>query len=152
MFETKLDWMVRAKVNEILNRMLDAEADQIAGAGRYERSAGRKAYRAGHYERDVTVRTGRLSVKVPKLKGALFQSAVIERHRRREESVEEALIDMYLAGVSTRRVDDISQALWGGRIPSQTLSDQLKKVYAGIDQWRTRPLTQAYPYVSMDGV
>jgi transposase-like protein len=152
MFETKLDRMVSAKVNEILNRMLDAEADQIAGAGRYERSVGRKAYRAGHYERDVTVKAGRLSVKVPKLKGALFQSAVIERYRRREESVEEALIDMYLAGVSTRRVDDISQALWGGRMPSQTLSDQLKKVYAGIDQWRTRPLTQAYPYVFMDGV
>ena len=152
MFETKLDRMVSAKVNEILNRMLDAEADQIAGAGRYERSVGRKAYRAGHDERDVTVKAGRLSVKVPKLKGALFQSAVIERYRRREESVEEALIDMYLAGVSTRRVDDISQALWGGRMPSQTLSDQLKKVYAGIDKWRTRPLTQAYPYVFMDGV
>ena len=57
------------------------------------------------------MRTGRLSVKVPRLKGALLQPAVIERHRRREESVEEALIDMYLAGVSTRRVDDISQAL-----------------------------------------
>lgn len=59
---------------------------------------------------------------------------------------------MYLAGVSMRRVDDISQALWGARMPSQTLPDQLKKVYAGIDQWRTRPLTQAYPYAFMDGV
>lgn len=57
-------------------------------------------------------------MRVPKLKGALFQSAVIERYRRREESVEEALIEMYLAGVSTRRVDDISQTLRGGRIPS----------------------------------
>ena len=83
-----------------------------------------------------------MAVRVPKLKGALFESAVIERYRRREESVEEALIDMYLAGVSTRRVDDISQALWGGRMPSQTLSDQLKKVYAGIDQWRERPLSR----------
>ena len=52
-------------------------------------------------------------MKVPKLKGAVFESAVIERYRRREESVEEALIDMYLAGVSTRQVDDISQSLWG---------------------------------------
>ena len=102
MFETQLDRMVSEKVTEILNRMLDAEADEITGAARYERSCGRKAYRAGHYERDLTVKAGKLSVRVPKLKGALFESAVIERYRRREESVEEALIDMYLAGVSTR--------------------------------------------------
>ncbi|WP_033503662.1 transposase, partial [Bifidobacterium subtile] len=69
---------------------LDAEADEIAGAARYERSDGRKAYRAGHYERDLTVKAGKMAVRVPKLKGALFESAVIERYRRREESVEEA--------------------------------------------------------------
>jgi len=72
--------------------MLDAEADEITGAARYERSAGRKAYRAGHYERDPSVKAGRMSLKVPKLKGAIFSSAVIDRYRRREESVEEALI------------------------------------------------------------
>ena len=84
---------------------------------------------------------------MPKLKGAVFESAVIERYRRREESVEEALIDMYLAGVSTRQVDDISQLLWGDRMPSQTLSDKLKKVYGEIEAWRTRPLEDEYPYV-----
>ena len=77
---------------------------------------------------------------------------MIERYRRREESVGEALIDVYLAGVSTRRVDDISQLLWGERMPSQTLSDKLKKVYGDIDSWRTRPLEGEYPYVFMDGV
>ena len=59
---------------------------------------------------------------------------------------------MYLAGVSTRQVDDISQLLWGERMPSQTLSDKLKRVYADIDSWRTRPLEREYPYVFMDGV
>lgn len=112
MFETKLDAMVRDKVERIVNAMLDEEADLIANAARYERSDGRKAYRAGHYARRFTVKAGRLGLKVPKLKGALFESAVIERYRRREQSVEESLIDMYLAGVSTRRVDDISQAAW----------------------------------------
>ena len=129
MFETKLDAMVRDKVEQIVNAMLDEEADLIANAARYERSDGRKAYRAGHYARRFTVKAGRLGLKVPKLKGALFESAVIERYRRREQSVEESLIDMYLAGVSTRRVDDISQLLWGERMPSQTLSDKLRKVY-----------------------
>ena len=152
MLETTLDRMVRKSVEETLNAMLDAEADEITGAARYERSGERKAYRAGHYERDLTVKAGKMSLKVPKLKGAVFESAVIERYRRREESVEEALIDMYLAGVSTRRVDDVSQLLWGDRMPSQTLSDKLKKVYADIDEWRGRPLEQDYPYLFMDGV
>ncbi|ALE09737.1 IS256 family transposase [Bifidobacterium longum subsp. infantis] len=152
MLETTLDRMVRKSVEETLNAMLDAEADEIPGAARYERSGERKAYRAGHYERDLTVKAGKMSLKVPKLKGAVFSSAVIERYRRREESVEEALIDMYLAGVSTRQVDDISQLLWGDRMPSQTLSDKLKRVYADIDAWRERPLEQEYAYLFMDGV
>ncbi|GAA0853833.1 IS256 family transposase [Bifidobacterium pullorum subsp. gallinarum] len=152
MFETRLDAMVRDKVEQIVNAMLDEEADLIANAARYERSDGRKAYRAGHYGRGFTVKAGRLALRIPKLKGAVFESAVIERYRRREQSVEESLIDMYLAGVSTRRVDDISQLLWGERMPSQTLSDKLKRVYDQIDQWRNRPLDSEYPYVFMDGV
>lgn len=152
MLETRLDRLVSEKVEQLLNAMLDAEADEITGAARYERTGDRKAYRAGHYERDLTVKAGTVTLKVPKLKGALFESAVIERYRRREQSVEEALIDMYLAGVSTRQVDDVSQLLWGDRMPSQTLSDKLKKVYADIDEWRGRPLEQDYPYLFMDGV
>ncbi len=74
------------------------QADQIAGAGRYERSVGRKAYRAGHYERDLTVKAGNMAVRVPKLKGAVFESAVIERYRRREESVEEACESTWFGG------------------------------------------------------
>ena len=77
MFESELDRMVSEKVSEILNQMLDAEADELAGAGRYERSGERKAYRAGHYERDLTVKAPTMSVKVPKLKGAL---ARVRRH------------------------------------------------------------------------
>lgn len=126
LLETRLDRLITEKMTQILNAMLDAEADEITGAARYERSGGRKAYRAGHYERKLTAKAGRLELKVPKLKGALFESAVIERYRRREQSVEESLIDMYLAGVSTRQVDDISQLPWGDRMPSQTLSDKLK--------------------------
>ena len=152
LFETKLDRLVTEKMTQILNAMLDAEADEITGAARYERKEGRKAYRAGHYERTLTAKAGRLELRVPKLKGAVFESAVIERYRRRESSVEEALMEMCLAGVSTRQVDDISKLLWGDRMPSQTLSDKLKRVYDDIDRWRTRPLESEYPYVFMDGV
>ena len=152
LLETRLDRLIAEKMTQILNAMLDAEADEIANAARYERNGERKAYRAGHYERSLTAKAGRLELKVPKLKGAVFESAVIERYRRREQSVEESLIDMYLAGVSTRQVDDISQLPWGDRMPSQTLSDKLKKVYDEIDEWRTRPLESEYPYVFVDGV
>ena len=119
LLETRLDRLITEKMTQILNAMLDAEADEITGAARYERKEGRKAYRAGHYERTLTAKAGRLELRVPKLKGAVFESAVIERYRRRESSVEEALMEMYLAGVSTRQVDDISKLLWGDRMPSR---------------------------------
>ena len=71
---------------------------------------------------------------MPKIKGALFESAVVERYRRRESSVEEVLMDMYLAGVSTRQVHDTGRVLWGDRMPSQTLGDKLRRVYVEIDE------------------
>ena len=86
MLETKLDRLVSEKVEQLLNAMLDAEADEITGAARYERSGERRAYRAGHYERNLTVKAGTMTLKVPKLKGALFESAVIERYRRRRRA------------------------------------------------------------------
>ena len=156
MFESKLDALVRVKVEQAINAMPDAEADEIADAARYGRKTDRKAFRAGHCERTLTAKAGKSSLKAPELKGALFGSAVIERCRRRESSVEEALMEMCLAGVSTRGVDDISRLLWGERMPSRTLSDKLKKIYKKIykeiDEWRKRPLGSECPYVFVDGV
>ena len=116
MFESKLDAMAREKVERTINAMPDAEADEIANAAGYERRTGRKAFRAGHYGRTLAAKAGKLSLKAPELKGALFGSAVIERCRRRESSVEEALMEMCLAGVGTRRVDDTGRLLWGGHV------------------------------------
>ena len=152
MFESKLDALVRVKVEQAINAMPDAEADEIANAARYGRKTDRKAFRAGHCERTLAAKAGKLSLKVPELKGALFGSAVIERCRRRESSVEEALMEMCLAGVSTRRVDDTGRLPWGERMPSRTLSDKLKKIYKEIDEWRKRPLGSECPYVFVDGV
>src|SRR4051812_13418176 len=105
--------MVRGTVEETLNAMLDAEADQLCGAGRYERSEARQDTRAGSYERTLQTSAGEVNLKVPKLRRQTFETAIIERYRRRESSVEEALIEMYLAGISVRRVEDITEALWG---------------------------------------
>ena len=77
---------------------------------------------------------------------------IIERYRRRESSVEEALIEMYLAGVSVRRVEDITQALWGSRVSASTVSELNQKIYGKIDEWRTRPLNGDFPYVFVAGI
>ncbi len=93
-----------------------------------------------------------VTLKVPKLRQHKFETAIIERYRRREASVEEALIEMYLAGVSVRRVEDITQALWGTRVSPGTVSNLNKKIYKRIDQWRNRPLEVKCPYVYLNGI
>ncbi len=100
--------LVRGSVEETLNALLDAEADRLCNAARYERTAARRDTRAGHYERKLQTRAGEVKLKVPKLRRQTFETAIIERYRRREASVEEALIEMYLAGVSVRRVEETS--------------------------------------------
>ena len=90
---------------------------------------------------------------MPRLKGVSFETAIIERYRRRESSVEEALIEMYLAGVSVRRVEDITEALWGSKVSPATISELNKKAYVHIEDWRNRPLQGGrYPYVYVDGI
>ena len=144
--------MVRSTVEETLNDMLNAEADQLCNARRYERTDSRTASRAGHYKRKLHTRAGQVELKVPKLRRAKFETAIIERYKRRESSVEEALMEMYLAGVSVRRVEDITEALWGMRVSAGTVSDLNKKMYERIDKWRKRPIEGQYPYVYFDGI
>lgn len=144
--------LVRSSVEETLNALLDKEADELVNAQKYERSAGRQGYRSGHYKRNLHTTAGEVELNVPKLKGVPFETAIIERYRRRESSVEEALIEMYLAGVSVRRVEDITEALWGTKVSPGTISNLNKKAYEHIESWRSRPLSGEYPYVYVDGV
>jgi putative transposase len=109
--KSHLDRVVRGSVEETLNALLDAEADRLCNAQRYERSAARRDTRA----------------------------------------VEEALIEMYLAGVSVRRVEDITE-VWGTRVSPSTVSDLNKKIYGTIETWRNRPIESEHPYVYLDGI
>jgi transposase-like protein len=144
--------LVRGTVEETLNKLLDAEADQLCNASRYERTEARKDTRAGHYQRKLHTKAGEVTLNVPKLRQQKFETAIIERYKRRESSVEEALIEMYLAGVSVRRVEDITEALWGTRVSPGTVSNLNKKIYARIEKWRNRPITDAFPYLYLDGI
>ena len=150
--QAHLDEVVRATVEETLNGLLDAEADRLCGARKYERTEGRKDTRAGSYDRHLQTKAGEVTLTVPKLRSLPFETAIIERYRRRESSVEEALIEMYLAGVSVRRVEDITQALWGTRVSASTVSDLNQKIYSKINEWRERPLVGDFPYVFLDGL
>jgi len=144
--------IVRESVEDTLNSLLEAEADNLCHAKRYERNSQRASTRAGHYTRNLQTTSGEVCLKVPKLRDLPFETAIIERYRRRESSVEEALVEMYLAGVSVRRVEDITEALWGSRVSSSTISELNKRIYASIEEWRNKPLEHFYPYVFVDGI
>ena len=144
--------LVRKTIQDTLNALLEQEADEMVGAERYERTADREAYRSGHYKRKLVTTSGQIELEVPKLRGATFQTAVIERYRRRETSVEEAIIEMYLAGVSTRRIEDVSEILWGAGVSAGTVSNLNEKAYRSVEEWRGRPLSGEYPYVFIDGI
>ena len=144
--------LVRKTVEDTLNGLLEEEAGDLVGSGRYERTADQEAYRAGHYERKLATTSGEVAIRMPKLKGMRFTTAIIEHHRRRESSVEEAMIEMYLAGVSTRRIKDVSEILWGSSVSASTVSNLNEKAFASVEEWRNRPLERAYPYVYVDGI
>ena len=118
----QLKELVRGSVEETLNELLEAEAEKLTQAARYERTEQRQGYRSGHYSRNLTTTSGDVTLKVPKLKGISFETAIIERYRRRESSVEEALIEMYLAvphskcrtaSLLTGKTEKIEAASWG---------------------------------------
>ncbi len=115
----ELGEVVRETVDETFNRMLDAEADEFCKVSRYERGLETKA--------------GKVKLKVPKRRTIPFESAIIDRYKRRECSVEKAHIEMYLAGVSVRRVEDVTEALWGTKASAGLISKLNKQVYEKIE-------------------
>jgi putative transposase len=147
-----IDDAVRGSVEETLNTLLDAEADEQCRASRYERSADRLDTRAGYYERRLETQAGEVTLKVPKLRKLPFETEIIERYRRRQSSVEEALVEMYLAGVSVRRVEDITEALWGTKVSSSTVSRLNQRIYKHIEAWRNRPIEGEFAYLHLDGI
>ncbi len=115
--------LVRGSVEETLNELLEAEAEKLTQAARYERNEQRKGYRIGRYSRNPTTTSGDATLGVPKPKRISFKTAIIEQYCRWESSVEEALIEMCLADVSFRHVEDITETLWGGKVsPSISVS------------------------------
>jgi transposase-like protein len=101
----QLGTLVRESVEATLNTLLDEEADRLTNAQRYERTESRTDTRAGHYKRHLLTKAGDVELKIPKLRKLTFETAIIQRYQKRESSVEEALVEMYLAGVSVLTYD-----------------------------------------------
>ncbi|MCA9235688.1 MAG: transposase, partial [Planctomycetales bacterium] len=120
--------VVRSSVESTLNGLLDAEADRLCGASRYERSPNRVDTRAGSYERKLVTKVGELTLKDPRLRSLPFETQIIERYQRRKSSVEETLMEMHLAGVSVRRVDGIYKALCGAPYGERTEPAALRAI------------------------
>lgn len=124
----------------------------MCNAKRYQRRPDRTDTRAGHYKRNLQTKAGEVELNVPKLRTLPFETEIIKRYQRRESSVEEALIEMYLAGVSVRRVEDITEALWGTRVSPSAISELNKKIYVKIEAWRNQRIEGEYLYVYLDGL
>ena len=143
--------LVRETVEEAINGILDAQADELVNAERYERTDERQACRSGRYGRGPLTRAGKIGVSVPKLRGARFTTEVIERHRRRGSSVEEALMEMHLLGASTRNIEDVTGTLWDEGLSAGTASNLSQGAFKRVGAWGRRPLASGYPYVYVDG-
>ena len=104
----QLKELVRESVEETLNKLLEKEAESLTQAARYERNEARQGYRSGHYDRNLTTTSGNVTLHMPRLKGVSFETAIIE---------------MYLAGVSVHRVEEITEALWGSKVSPSTISE-----------------------------
>ena len=142
---------MRQSVEDTLNALLNAEADAICHAGRYQRTPDRLDTRAGSYHRKLLTKAGEVDLKVPRLRSLPFETEIIRRYQTKQSSVEEALIEMYLAGVSVRRVEDITEALWGAKVSPSTVSDLNQKIYGKIEEWRMQPINGAPPMFLLMG-
>lgn len=140
----------REAVRGYVQEVLEAEMDAALGAGKYERSDGRMGYRAGYYGRTLITRVGKLELRVPQDRHGRFSTEVFERYQRSEKALVSALSEMYVQGVSTRKVKAITEQLCGHEFSASTVSRINKKLDSGLKKFAHRKLEEAYPYLILD--
>lgn len=143
--------LVRGTVEEAVNGILDAQADELVNAERYERTDERQAHGSEHYSRGLLTQEGKIEAGVPEPRGVRLTTEAVGRHGRRESSVEEALMETCPPGVSTRNVEDVTKILWDEGISAGTASNPDQEAFKKVDAWRRRPLASEYPYACVDG-
>jgi len=136
---------MRMLMQSMLNRLLEAEITDHLGAGPYERREERQGHRNGHYGRNMTTRIGKMELQIPRSRDGKFQ-----RFRRSERALQLGLVEMYVQGVSTRKVTEVTEVLFGKEFSAGTVSNLAKELDEEIRQWRERPLEDEYPYLIID--
>lgn len=141
---------LRPLVRQALQDVMDAEMDECLGAGRYERTGERLGYRSGYYNRTLVTRVGAIELRVPQDREGRFSTEVFNRYERSEKALVAALAEMYVQGVSTRKVKAITEQLCGHSFSAGTISNLNKKLDAELQAFAQRQLEEPYPYLILD--
>ena len=156
---SRLDWkewlrkdedFLRAWVEEVLQQILEAEMEEALGAAKGERTLGRLGYRSGYYTRTLVTRVGKLELRVPQDRQGRFSTQLFERYQRSEKALVSALAEMYVQGVSTRKVKAITEELCGHSFSASTISEINPKLDEELGEFAHRHLDEEYPYLILD--
>jgi putative transposase len=146
------DKAVAKLLEKIFNEVLRCQSTEQLGAKPYERTDKRKAYRNGYYDRDLTTRVGTLNLSIPRHRNGEFSTELFERYQRSEQALLLAMMEMVVNGVSTRKVEKITEELCGKKFSKSTVSALCKKLDPIVHAFRTRPLKSHYPFLIVDAL
>lgn len=141
---------LRPLIQEVVQQVLEAEMDEALGAEKGERTTNRLGYRSGHYGRTLVTRVGKLELRVPQDRQGRFRTEVFERYQRSEKALVSALTEMYVQGVSTRKVKAITEELCGHEFSASTISRMNQQLDKELEKFAGRQLEEAYPYLILD--
>ena len=141
---------LREGLRGFLQEVLESEMTAAVGAAKGERVDTRLGYRSGYYERTLVTRVGRLELRVPQDRDGRFSTSVFERYQRSEKALVAALSEMYVQGVSTRKVKRITEELCGHSFSASTISNIVKRLDGQLAAFARRRLEEPYPYLILD--
>jgi len=141
---------LKTAVREALEDVLEAEMEEALGAAKGERTSERLGYRSGYYTRSLITRIGKIELRVPQDRQGRFRSEVFERYQRSEKALVSALAEMYVQGVSTRKVKKITEELCGHSFSASAISGIVKKLDGQLEAFARRRLEEPYPYLILD--
>jgi putative transposase len=142
--------LLKALVSETLQQTLEAEMDEALAAEKSERTPNRLGYRSGYYSRTLVTRVGRIELRVPQDRQGRFRTEVFERYQRSEKALVMAMMEMYLQGVSTRKVKAVTEELCGHEFSSSTVSRIVARLDEELEKFSRRRLEEDYPYLILD--
>lgn len=142
--------LLRELVRQVLQESLEAEMEHAIGAGKSERTDSRLGYRSGYYSRTLITRVGKLELRIPQDRSGRFSTQLFERYQRSEKALVSALAEMYVQGVSTRKVKAITEELCGHEFSASAISSIVKSLDEQLAQFAKRQLEEPFPYLILD--